>query len=132
MKFILDLSITTYGILRNIASFVKKWSDVLIFLPVVLLTFIFNAQIMEHLDPTAPVMSVDFLSILNFNLVKFGAIFSCAYFVYNLFFHDFFGKGWEKKLSKNISNSLHVAALIHLVLWLSTLFAAYKILTEGL
>jgi hypothetical protein len=112
--------------LKKILSFVSKWSDVLALLPIALIVFLFNGSIIRALDPTASILSVEFLSILNFNIVVFASVMSGAYFIYNLFFHDFFKVNWEDKMS-GVS-----AGAIHVILWLSSLAAAFKIITHNL
>lgn len=109
-------------------KFIKKWSDVLILLPTTLLLFIFNEKWINYIDPTAASMSAEHLVVFNFNLFIAAAIFSIAYFIYNLFFHDFFNDGWEDKLAQNPV----ACAVIRLVLWLSTVIGVGFLLLRGL
>lgn len=113
-------------LLNSATLFVAKWSDVLVFIPIALFLFIFNGIWIRSIDQTASVLNVEFLSILNFNILVFGAVMSCAYFIYNLFFHDFFKKGWEERVGGS------KAGIIHLILWLSTLAVSFGILTKNL
>lgn len=127
MNFVFEICLFIYSLFKKSLKFIKKWSDIIIFVPSVILLFVFNQIWMGAIDPTAATLSPEFLSILNFNLVKFGFVFTCSYFVYNLYFHDFFAKGWENKIG-----SKTVVAAIHLILWFSTLFVSYKIILNGL
>ena len=90
----------------------------LILLPASLLLLIFNEKWMKYIDPTATTMGADSLSVINFNIFVVTVIFGIAYFLYNVFFHDFFDKGWEKE---KLPNHPVAAAVIHLILWLSSL-----------
>lgn len=99
-------------------KFIKRWADVLILLPATFALLVFNEAWINYLDPTASSMSVENLSVFNFNIFIAAGIFAISYFVYNLYFHDYFGKDWEKE---KLPNNPVAAAVIHLVLWLSTL-----------
>lgn len=109
-------------------NFIKKWSDVLIFLPSAFLLFVFNDKWIRYLDPTAASMSVEHLVVLNFNIFIAASIFSIAYFIYNLFFHDYFDKFWEEKLADHPV----ACAVTHLILWLSTVIGIGFLLLRGL
>lgn len=114
------------NVLKKIFSFIAQWSDILIFIPVALVVFIFNGRLIRSLDPTASIVNVEFLSILNFNILVFGCVSTAAYFIYNLFFHDYFNKGWEDRVG-NVQ-----AGITHLVLWITTLVLSYFIITHNL
>ena len=111
---------------RKIRSFISTWSDILVFVPIALVLFIFNGYIIRSIDQTASIVNVEFLSILNFNILVYGIVSTSAWFIYNKFFHDFFKKGWESKVG-NVT-----APIIHLVLWLATLVTSYLIITHNL
>lgn len=112
--------------LKKTFSFVAQWSDILIFIPIALLVFIFNGHLIRALDPTASIVNVEFLSILNFNILVYGCVATPAYFIYNLFFHDFFTKGWEEKVGPT------QAGITHVVLWVTTLILSYFVITHNL
>lgn len=101
-------------------ALILKWYDALILVPAALILFIFNESWIRLIDQTAASMSLEFLGILNFNILIGAIIFVASYVIYNLYFHDFFDKGWEKKLAEPGGVA---AAIIHLILWLSTLIA---------
>lgn len=107
-------------------KFILKWIDFLVVLPITLFLFLFHAKFIHALDETALTVSVENLSLLIFNILKFFVVTSAAYFIYNLFFHDFFKKDWHLGVGKN------TAAVIHLILWISTLVFASIVLLSGL
>lgn len=110
-------------------KFIKQWADVLILLPASFALLVFNDKWVKYLDPTAASMSAENLSVINFNIFVITVIFGIAYFLYNVFFHDFFDKGWEKA---KLPDNPVAAAVIHLVLWLSTLAAVAFLVLRGI
>jgi purine-cytosine permease-like protein len=109
-------------------NFIKKWSDVLIVLPITAALVITNTAWARYIDPTSNVLDAGFIVVLNFNILKFMAIMILSYFIFQNFFRgDIFHDGWEKK----IKNPVH-AAVISVALWISVLVVAFFTITKDL
>lgn len=112
---------------KNIFSIIKKYSDVLIVLPIAILLFFNSYWLIRSQDQTAMVLDVGNVSILLFNFLTLMLTFCSASFIYITYFGDAFKKGWEKTINDPLKCSI-----ISGILWISTLIISYLILTRNL
>jgi hypothetical protein len=111
---------------KRFLIFLKQWNDLLILAPTALILFILGDKLIRSIDPTAAVIEMGVLSILNWNAFLLLVSGSLAYYLYQLWFGDYFEGNWTSKLKP-----LH-AALINLILWLSTFSICSYILLRNL
>lgn len=112
--------------MKKVLQFIKEWNDLLILAPSALLLFIVGGQLIRALDPTAAVVELGVLSILNWNLFVLLLTSSVAYYIYKLSFGDYFEEHWAYGLAP-----IH-AAIINVILWLSTFSISAYILLRNL
>jgi hypothetical protein len=106
--------------------FLKQWNDLLILAPSALILFIIGDKFIRSIDPTAATIEMGVLSILNWNAFLLLVTGSLAYYLYQLWFGDYFEGDWTADLPP-----LH-AALINVILWLSTFSVSSYILLRNL
>jgi hypothetical protein len=111
---------------KRILLFLKQWNDLLILAPSALVLFILGDKLIRSIDPTAATIEMGVLSVLNWNAFLLLVTGSLAYYLYQLWFGDFFEGDWTSKLSPIQS------ALINVILWLSTLSVSSYILLRNL
>jgi hypothetical protein len=111
---------------KRILAFIKQWNDLLILAPSSLVLFIISDKLIRSIDPTAATIEMGVLSVLNWNAFLLLISGSLAYYLYTLWFGDFFEGNWTSKLKP-----LH-AALINVILWLSTFSISSYILLRNL
>lgn len=111
---------------EKIKDFIKTWSDLVILAPSAFILFIVGQGVIRLLDPTAATLELGVLSVLNWNIFLLLITGSLSYFLYDLWFGDFFKKGWEKDFTPI------QAATISLILWVTTLLVSVFILLRNL
>lgn len=111
---------------RKIIAILKSWNDLLILAPSALVLFIIGERVIRTIDPTAATVEMGVLSILNWNAFILLVSGSLAYYLYQLWFGDYFEGNWTSKL-KPLQ-----AALINVLLWLSTFSISVYILLRNL
>jgi hypothetical protein len=111
---------------KRLLLILKQWNDLLILAPSALVLFIIGDKLIRSIDPTAATIEMGVLSILNWNVFLLLVTGSLAYYLYQLWFGDYFEGNWSSKL-----NPLQ-AALINVILWLSTLSLSAYILLRNL
>ena len=112
--------------MRKLIKFLKEWHDLIILAPSALVIFVLGGAIIRYMDPTAAVVDLGVLSILNFNVFLLLVIGSLAYYLYDLWFGDYFKVGWDDNLT-------HLqTALISLFLWVVTLCVSAFVLLHNL
>ena len=120
-------AVKTWSLTKLVGNCIKKYSDICIAIPIVSILFATSYIWLRMIDNTAQILDIGSVSILLFNILVLGCIFSTAYFYFALFFKDLFQTGWEKLL-----DNPRDAYLINLALWLSTLIISYLVLTKNL
>lgn len=111
---------------RRILRFLKDWNDLLILAPSALILFLVGDRLIKSMDPTAATLELGVLSVFNWNAFLLLVIGSVSYYLYKLWFGDYFEGNWTSKL-KPLE-----AAVINIVLWLSTFCASAYILLRNL
>lgn len=111
---------------NKLIKLIKDWNDLLILAPSALILFILGGQFIRVLDPTAAVVELGVLSILNWNLFVLLLTSSVAYYIYKISFGDYFEEHWAYQLAP-----VH-AAIINVILWLSTFSISAYILLRNL
>jgi ABC-type bacteriocin/lantibiotic exporter with double-glycine peptidase domain len=112
--------------MKKLWKLLKDWHDLIILVPSALILFILGGVGIRLLDPTASVVELGVLSVLNWNLFLLLLIGSVAYYLYNLWFSDYFSALWNEYLTP------FQGALINTVLWLSTLWLSCFVLLRNL
>jgi hypothetical protein len=111
---------------KKLVKLLRDWNDLLILAPSALILFIVGGQFIRALDPTAAVVELGVLSILNWNLFLLLLASSVAYYIYKISFGDYFEERWAAALSP------FQEALINVILWLSTFSISAYILLRNL
>ena len=112
--------------MKKFIRFVIKWNDLLILAPSALVIFLIGDRVIRALDPTAATLELGVLSVLNWNAFLLLVTGSISYYLYNLWFGDFFEDDWAYRLHP------FQAAIINVILWLSTLLLSSYILLRNL
>ena len=112
--------------MKKLFKLLKEWHDLVILVPTTLLLFIICDKLIRSIDPTASVLELGVLSLLNWNLFLLLLIGSVAYYLYNLWFSDYFTGTWKEYLTP------FQGAIINVILWLSTLWLSCYVLLRNL
>jgi hypothetical protein len=112
--------------MKKLWKLLKEWHDLVILAPSALILFVIGGELIRAIDPTASVVELGVLSILNWNLFLLLLIGSVSYYLYNLWFSDYFSGLWNEYLTP------FQGAVINTVLWLSTLWLSYCVLLRNL
>jgi len=112
--------------MKKLWKLLKDWHDLVILAPTALVLFIIGDKLIRSIDPTASTLELGVLSILNWNLFLLLLIGSVAYYLYNLWFSDYFSALWNEYLTP------FQGAIINLALWLSTLWFSCYVLLRNL
>jgi len=81
-------------------SWVKDWSDLIFFFPVALVGFLCASFWIRKLDPTAQVLSVDNLSVLNWNLMMLFGGSGVIFIIWKIWVgSSVFPDGWKDGLT---------------------------------
>lgn len=130
MKYIeaIQEQLTKVGLI--IWSFMLRWADVFWLLPIAAFLFVTADTWIRFIDPTSPVMSVEFVSILNFNILKWLAVMIGTYVIARIQFKfDIFEEGWQERYFKKCP---WAGAVLSFAIWLSVLVVTWFILTDDL
>lgn len=110
----------------KIKAFIREWSDLVILAPSALILFVLGSSVIRWIDPTASTLEMGVLSILNWNIFILLVTGCVSYYLYDLWFGDYFKKDWALQLSP-----LH-GAVLSIILWLSTFSISAFILLRNL
>jgi len=111
---------------KRFLLFLKQWNDLLILAPSALILFVVGGKIIRYIDPTASILELGVLSILNWNIFTLLIIGTASYYLYDLWFGDYFEGEWTDNLTP-IS-----ASILNIILWLSTFSIATYVILRNL
>jgi hypothetical protein len=112
--------------MKALFRFFVRWHDLIILAPSALILFIIGENFIHAIDPTASTLELGVLSVLNWNLFLLLLIGSASYYLYSLWFGDYFSNGWEYKLSP------FQGAVLSFLLWITTLCVSCFVLLRNL
>lgn len=91
---------------------IKDWSDLLILFPIMAIGFTFGKYWILWLDPTAQILDVGNLSVLNFNAMMLFGGSGCVFTLYKIYVGGaIFPKDWDKEMSSFQAMVVKVATL---------------------